>query len=44
MAKGQKRTSKEIRKPKAVKAPVVATASSILTKGMLTPIKETKKK
>jgi len=44
MAKGQKRTSKEIRKPKAVKAAVAVTASSLLTKGMLTPIKETKKK
>jgi len=44
MAKGQKRTSKEIRKPKAVKPAAVATASSLLTKGMLTPIKDTKKK
>ena len=44
MAKGQKRSSKEIRKPKAVKAPEVATPSSLLTKGMLTPIKDGKKK
>lgn len=44
MAKGQKRTSKEIRKPKAVKTEAPATASSLLTKGMLTPIKDTKKK
>jgi hypothetical protein len=44
MAKGQKRTSKEIRKPKAAKPVVAATASSLLTKGMLTPIKDAKKK
>ncbi len=44
MAKGQKRTSKEARKPKAVKTAVPATASSLLTKGMLTPIKDSKKK
>jgi hypothetical protein len=44
MAKGQKRTSKEIRKPKAVKTVAAPTASTLLTKGMLTPIKDTKKK
>jgi len=44
MAKGQKRTSKEIRKPKAVKTVAPTTASSLLTKGMLTPIKDAKKK
>ena len=44
MAKGQKRTMKEVRKPKAVKTVAAPTASSLLTKGMTTPIKDDKKK
>ncbi len=44
MAKGQKRSSKEIRKPKAEKPVVAVTASSLLTKGMTSPIKDVKKK
>jgi hypothetical protein len=43
MAKGQKRSNREIRKPKANKVPVSA-ASSSLTKGMPAPTSIPKKK
>ena len=38
MAKGQKRSNREIRKPKGVKAPGSGTVAA-LTKGMQPPIK-----
>ena len=44
MAKEQKRGNREVRKPKAAKPPVVAATSSLLTKGMLTPVGLPKKK
>ncbi len=43
MAKGQKTSNKEVRKPKAVKAAPAATPASSLSKGSLTPT-PTKKK
>ncbi len=42
MAKGQKRSSKEVRKPKADKIAPVASSTGML-KGLLTPIKDQKK-
>ena len=36
MAKSQKRTSRETKKPKAVKAPTLAT-SNLMAKGVLAP-------
>lgn len=42
MAKSQKRSNREIRKPKTVKAPVAATTASLFTKGQETPIKKSK--
>lgn len=41
MAKGQKKTNREAKKPKAVKAPVTAavTVSTLMSKGTLTPPK-----
>lgn len=41
MAKGQKKTNREAKKPKAVKAPVAAavTVSTLMSKGTLTPPK-----
>jgi hypothetical protein len=44
MAKGQKRTNREIRKPKATKQPATAAAPAVLTRGMLSPINPPKKK
>lgn len=44
MAKGQKTSNREVRKPKAVKPAVTETPSSLLTRGMTTPIGKTKKK
>lgn len=38
MAKGQKRGNRETRKPKTNKPPAPAAATSLLTRGMLTPI------
>jgi hypothetical protein len=36
MAKSQKRSNKEIRKPKAKKKPETTTSTTLLTKGMTT--------
>ena len=44
MAKGQQRSNKETKKPKAIKASATPSTSDLLTKGMLTPPKATKKK
>jgi hypothetical protein len=44
MAKGQKRSNREIRKPKANKPTATAATSSVLTKGMLAPVSTPKKK
>ncbi len=44
MAKGQKRSNREAKKPKAVKAPSGETPSTALTKGMLSPFAAPKKK
>ncbi len=38
MAKGQKRGNRETRKPKIAKPAAPAVATSLLTKGMLTPL------
>jgi len=37
MAKGQKRSNRETRKPKTDKQPAPVAATSLLTKGILTP-------
>jgi len=37
MAKGQKRSNRETRKPKTDKQPTPVAATSLLTKGILTP-------
>jgi len=42
MAKGQKKSNREIRKPKTAKAPVAATTASLFTKGQDSPIKKSK--
>ncbi len=44
MAKGQKRSNREIRKPKAKKQPTAEATPAVLTKGMLSPISPPKKK
>ncbi len=44
MAKGQKRSNREIRKPKANKPPAAGATPSLLTKGRLAPIGMPKKK
>jgi hypothetical protein len=44
MAKGQKRSNRETRKPKIKKGPPVATVSSSLTRGTSTPVSLPKKK
>jgi hypothetical protein len=48
MAKGQKKTNREVRKPKAAAKPaassVGAPASSLMTKGTLSPVNMPKKK
>jgi hypothetical protein len=44
MAKGQKRSNREIRKPKANNPPVAGATSTLSTKGMLAPISIPKKK
>jgi hypothetical protein len=44
MAKGQKRSNREHKKPKQVKKPVQETASTMLTKGMTRPIGSSKTK
>jgi hypothetical protein len=44
MAKGQKRSNREIRKPKARKQPAAEMAPAVLTRGMLSPISPPKKK
>ncbi|MEJ2694779.1 MAG: hypothetical protein P8166_17585 [Candidatus Thiodiazotropha sp.] len=36
MAKSQKRSNKEVRKPKAKKKPETSTSTTLLTKGMTT--------
>lgn len=38
MAKGQKRGNRETRKPKTAKPAAPAAATSLLTRGMLTPL------
>jgi hypothetical protein len=37
MAKGQKHSNREVRKPKAIKAPAEPATAGLLTKGMLSP-------
>lgn len=44
MAKGQKRSNREAKKPKQVKNPVEATPSTNLTKGMASMSRPSKKK
>jgi hypothetical protein len=44
MAKGQKRSNREIRKPKAKKQPAIEAPPAVLTRGMLSPISLPKKK
>lgn len=44
IAKGQKQTNREVRKPKAVKAPAPVNPGSLLTKGTLSPVGMPKKK
>ena len=44
MAKGQKRSSREVRKPKAVKPAVSAAPSPLMNKGMLTSINKPRSK
>ncbi len=44
MAKGQKRSNKEVKKPKAAKKPVAEPATSAFTKGARTPVQMPKKK
>ncbi|MBX9739152.1 MAG: hypothetical protein K2X62_03725 [Beijerinckiaceae bacterium] len=44
MAKGQMRSNREAKKPKAPKATVTETASSSLTRGMLSSSTPSKKK
>ncbi len=44
MAKGQKRSNREIKKPKQVKKPAEATPSNSLTKGMVSVTGGSKKK
>jgi hypothetical protein len=44
MAKGQKRSNREIRKPKAKKQSVAEATPAVLTRGMLSPISLPKKK
>jgi len=44
MAKGQKRSNREIRKPKTTKQTVVEATPVVMTKGMLSPISLPKKK
>jgi hypothetical protein len=44
MAKGQKRSNREIRKPKAVKQPAVEATASPFTRGARAPIAPPKKK
>ncbi len=44
MAKGQKKTNKEARKPKAEKGPVVSQTGALFAKGALTPLGAGKKK
>ncbi len=44
MAKGQKRSNREIRKPKANKPAPAAAASAVFAKGALTPAGGAKKK
>ncbi len=44
MAKSQKRSNREAKKPKQVKKPVEATQSSNLTKGMTSMSSSSKKK
>ena len=43
VAKGQKNSNREIKKPKAKKVAVVATSESPFSKGSLTPISAKKK-
>ena len=44
MARGQKRSNREIRKPKAVKQPAVEAAASPFSKGARPPVAPPKKK
>jgi hypothetical protein len=44
MAKGQKRSNREIGKPKAKKPPAAEATPAVLTRGMLSPISPPKKK
>ena len=44
MAKGQKRSNREIRKPKAKKQPVAEATPTVLMRGLLSSINPPKKK
>ena len=44
MAKGQKRSNREVKKPKQIKKPVEATSSTGLIKGMASMNKSSKKR
>jgi hypothetical protein len=44
MAKSQKRSNREVKKPKATKVASAETASSLLTRGMTAPVNGPKKK
>ncbi len=44
MAKGQKRSNKEVKKPKAAKKPAVEPATSAFSKGTRNPVQMPKKK
>lgn len=44
MAKSQKRSTREIKKPKAAKNVAAATPASLMSKGLLTPATMPKKK
>jgi hypothetical protein len=44
MAKSQKRSTREVKKPKATKVASAETASSLLTRGMTAPVNGPKKK
>ncbi|MFG1464736.1 hypothetical protein V5F77_17770 [Xanthobacter sp. DSM 24535] len=44
MAKSQKRSNREVRKPKAVKVAAAPSTAGLMTKGLLTPAAMPKKK
>jgi hypothetical protein len=44
MAKGQKRSNREIRKPKAKRQPATEATPAVLTRGILSPVSPPKAK